>query len=52
MEFNMDAQKSSRLSATMLTYLGFAILGNFDYLIGLDGCLHMKPQLTTHSQAS
>jgi multidrug resistance efflux pump len=28
MEFNMDAQKSSRLSVTMLTYLGFAILGN------------------------
>ncbi|KAI1031033.1 hypothetical protein LB504_000267 [Fusarium proliferatum] len=27
MEFNMDAQKSSRLSVTMLTYLGFAILG-------------------------
>lgn len=49
MEFNMDAQKSSRLCATMLTYLGFAILGNFDFLIG---CPHMKPQLTTHSQAS
>ncbi|KAG4265045.1 hypothetical protein FPRO04_00672 [Fusarium proliferatum] len=27
MEFNMDAQKSSRLSVTMQTYLGFAILG-------------------------
>ncbi|RBA12449.1 hypothetical protein FPRO05_03899 [Fusarium proliferatum] len=27
MEFNIDAQKSSRLSVTMQTYLGFAILG-------------------------
>lgn len=42
MGFNTDAQKSSRLSVTMLTYLGFAILGNLTI-----ACLHMKSQLTT-----